>query len=121
MADDKKQMTVLSELQQLRGIVLGEYTIEIDQRLADIEHKMQTAQTDLVKAIDDTNSLGANEIQAVRDLIEDKMAAMTLNINQQLSEIKSQLAALQSSHVDRGQLGELLIAMGNQIQNQSAD
>ncbi len=119
MAEETKKGKVLSELQQLRGIVLGEYTIEVDERLADLEHKMRLARTDLAKAIEDSNNLGANEIQAVRDLIDDRLSALTADINQQFSEIQAQLATLQSNHVDRNQLGELLISMGQQIQGKS--
>lgn len=121
MAEDTKKGKVLSELQQLRGIVLGEYTIEVDDRLADLEHKMRQAQTDLAKAIEDSNNLGANEIQAVRDLIDDRLSALTADINKQFSELQAQLETLQLNHVDRSQLGELLIAMGQQIQNKSED
>ena len=121
MAEDKKKGSVLSELQQLRGIVLGEYEVEVDQRLADLEHKMQRAQTDLSKAIDDANQLGANEVQAVRDLIDDRLSALTADMNKQFEAINAHLADLQHNYVDRGQLGQMLIAMGTQLQNKSGD
>lgn len=118
MADNKNKGTVLSELQQLRSIVLGEYTIEVDQRLADLEQKMGITRTDLAQAIDDANNLGANEIQAVRDLVDDRMAALTADMNKQLAAIQAQLVELQATKVDRSQLGELLIALGNQIRSE---
>ncbi|MFK7800640.1 MAG: hypothetical protein AB8G95_03315 [Anaerolineae bacterium] len=112
---DKKNETVLSELQQLRGIVLGEYTIEIDRRLADLEQKMGSARTDLAGAIADANTLSSNEIQAVRDLIDDRLSALTADLNKNLESIQAQLSDLQANHVDRNQMAELLISMGNQI------
>ena len=121
MAEDKKKGSVLSELQQLRGIVLGEYEVEVAERLADLEQKMSTAQRDLARAIDDANQLGSNEIQAVRDLIDDRLSALTADMNKQFEAINAHLADLQANHVDRGQLGEMLIAMGTQLQNKSGD
>ena len=121
MAAEKKQGSVLSELQQLRGIVLGEYEVEIDERLANLEQKMARAQADLTKAIDDANAQRANEIQAVRDLIDDRLAALTADMNKQFDAVNAQLADLQANHVDRGQLGQMLIAMGTQLQSKNGD
>ena len=76
MTNGNKNGQVLSELQQLRSIVLGEYTVEVDQRLQDLEVQFKQAQVDLTRAIDDANTLGSNEIQAVRDLIDEKIEKM---------------------------------------------
>lgn len=119
MSESTKNGQVLSELQQLRTIVLGEYTVEIDQRLADLEHKMRVAQVDLAKAIEDANTLSGNEIQAVRDLIEEKISNMQLDVVEQLKEINSRLKAIENSSVSKNQLGNLMIQLGEQIQGQA--
>ena len=119
MSDSTKNGQVLSELQQLRSIVLGEYTIEVDQRLADLEHKTREAQVNLAQAIEDSNTLSGNEIQAVRDLIEDKISKLQLDIVEQLTEINKRLKALEDSTVSKNQLGNLMIQLGKQIQEKS--
>ena len=119
MADGTKNGQVLSELQQLRSIVLGEYTLEVDQRLQELESQLKTAQVDLTQAIEDANMLGGNEIQAVRDLIDDKISQMKFDVLDQLKEIQAQLQVLQDSSVDKKQLGSLMIQLGQQIQADS--
>ncbi|MEM8857994.1 MAG: hypothetical protein AAGD96_06720 [Chloroflexota bacterium] len=121
MAETKSNGQGLSELQQLRSIVLGEYTLEMDQRLTDLERTMRVAETQLGKAIEDANTLGATEIQAVRDLIEEKMADLTADITKQLSDIKEQLSALNEQKVSANSLGQALISLGEQISGSSKE
>ena len=121
MAETKGKGQALSELQQLRSIVLGEYTLEMDQRLTELEHSMRVAETSLGKAIEDANELGANEVQAVRDLVEDKMSELTADINKQLAEIKAQLNALNEQKVSANSLGQALISLGEQLTGANQD
>ena len=118
MSTSNKNGPVLSELQQLRSIVLGEYTVEIDQRLADLEELMRKAQIDLAQAIDDANNLGANEIQAVRDLVDEKSSDINLNVNQQLKAINERLASLEANSVNKQQLGDMMISLGQQLKSE---
>lgn len=115
MAETKGKGQALSELQQLRSIVLGEYTLEMDQRLTDLEQSMRVAETSLGKAIEDANQLGSTEIQAVRDLVEDKMSELTVDIHKQLDEIKQMLTALNEQKVSANSLGKALISLGEQL------
>ncbi len=120
MSNGTKNGQVLTELQQLRSIVLGEYTLEVDQRLHDLEVKLRNAQVDLAQAIDDANTLGNNEVQAVRDLIDEKIEKMQFDVTNELKTIQGQLAQIQESFVDKKQLGSLMIQLGQQIQADSA-
>lgn len=115
-AENPKSATSPQDLERVREILFGGVIRDHDTRFATLQRDLERLQ----KALDRTNEELANQDSAQsRKLQETRQEFQTEN-DEIRAELRSSVERLSSAKVDKEQLGNLFIEMGNQIKGNGA-
>jgi hypothetical protein len=113
MSKEKPQPpSITSELERLRDILYGEYARDTATRLTEFEAEMSTFRQKTNLTFGEQAQTHANQLEATRQDFEDKLAALTDNMNKQFAvmrrEMAEHLARIEEAMTNRRVLGQLL-------------
>lgn len=114
-ADTDKQGAALAQLNKLdaiKEIIFGEEKQNLDLQLGQLEDKLS-------KETEDIRDNLQREIKALNDSLSKQIAALGETITKQMQEqneaFKKEVSRIDHEKTNRADLGDLLIALGNQL------
>jgi len=110
-ADSVKSATSPQDLERVREILFGGVIRDHDTRFATLQRDLERLQ----KALDRTNEELANRDSAQSKKLQEARQAFQTENDEMRAELRSSVERLSSAKVDKEQLGNLFIEMGNQI------
>ncbi len=107
-AESSNPLAQLNKLDAIKEIIFGEEKQNLDLKLGELEDKF-TKDNDLIR----------KEIQALNESLSKQIEALQANIMQQMQQqqeaVKAEVSRIDHEKTNRADLGDLLIAMGNQL------
>ncbi len=110
-AENSKSATSPQDLERVREILFGGVIRDHDTRFATLQRDLERLQ----KALDRTNEELANRDSAHSQKLQEARQAFQTENDEIRAELRSSVERLSSAKVDKEQLGNLFIEMGNQI------
>ena len=110
-AESVKSATSPQDLERVREILFGGVIRDHDTRFATLQRDLERLQ----KALDRTNEELANRDSAQSKKLQEARQAFQTENDEMRAELRSSVERLSSAKVDKEQLGNLFIEMGNQI------
>lgn len=110
-AENSKSATSPQDLERVREILFGGVIRDHDTRFATLQRDLERLQ----KALDRTNEDLANRDSAHSQKLQEARQAFQTENDEIRAELRSSVERLSSAKVDKEQLGNLFIEMGNQI------
>lgn len=110
-AENSKSATSPQDLERVREILFGGVIRDHDTRFATLQRDLERLQ----KALDRTNEELANRDSAHSQKLQEARQAFQTENDELRAELRSSVERLGSAKMDKEQLGNLFIEMGNQI------
>ena len=110
-AENTKSATSPQDLERVREILFGGVIRDHDARFGTLQRDLERLQ----KALDRTNEELANRDSAQSQKLQEARQLFQTESDELRAELRSSVERLSSTKVDKEQLGNLFIEMGNQI------
>jgi DNA anti-recombination protein RmuC len=111
-ADTQGPLAQLNKLDAIKEIIFGEEKQDLDLKLGKLEDKLS-------KETEDIRDNLQKEIKALNDSLSQQIAALGESLSNQLKEqdeaFKKEVSRIDHEKTNRADLGDLLIALGNQL------
>lgn len=124
---EKKSATgpTFSELERLRDILYGEYARDASVRMDDLEAHLAQFRLEVLKNLQDQDSGQANQLEVTRQELIDKIDALSTSLHKRMDDLEADMlrrfAAMDDQKANRRDLGQMLVAMGQQLQAEEGE
>lgn len=107
------------ELERLRDILYGDYARNTDTNLTELKDRLQAFERQTLETFASQGNSSAAQLETTRQDFEDKLAHLTETVNQQMAELRKEMAAhvarIEEAMTNRRVLGQLLSEMSQQL------
>lgn len=111
-AENAEAMAQLNKLDAIKEIIFGQEKQDIDEKLGALEDRVSKENDDIRKDLQ-------NEIKALHETLTQQIKELNENLTAQLKQqgetLKAEVSRIDHEKTNRADLGDLLIAMGNQL------
>lgn len=111
-AENTDAMAQINKLEAIKEIIFGQEKQDLDQKLGLLEDRVSKESDDIRKNLE-------QEIKSLRETLTAQMKALeealTAQLQQQNETFKAEVSRIDHEKTNRADLGDLLIALGNQL------